>query len=353
MQPNFEITLEYAPTTDGWELALTRYKPFNFDKNKSPILLCHGLACNRYSFDFNEKYSLARYLAEKGFDTWVLELRGHGKSRRKGIRKKFNWNFDTYAIHDAPDAVKYIKNKYMEKGVETKILWVGHSMGGMIAYAYGSTPEGKENLKGVVTIASPVILNGLLKNLKEENLQWLIDLVKLRCPHRINQPFLTPFYLGMKWSKELIEKFIVNKNNIDEHVLNDFLKKGVEIISCKVLYQFAFMMEMGDFCYFPKYPRLCKLFRNTVFSFLFCPRSYIKSLRKFSSPLLVIAGGGDRLATKEDVFIVKNFVKTDVTLKQFSEENPSADYGHIDLLLGLNANEEIYPAIYDWLEKHC
>ena len=258
MQLDFETFIEYAPTNDEWELSLIRYKPL--DSNKPPILLCHGFACNRYDLDFeNKKYSLAKYLARRGFDTWILELRGHGKSRKKGIRKWFDWCFDTYVNHDAVDAVDYIKKKCKEEGLNKKIFWIGHSMGGMIAYAYGMTAEGRKNLQGVITIASPVKFSGFFKNLEKEGYKWLINGVKMRCPHRLNQPFLTPFYINIKKSRDIIEKFFVNKNNMDLKILDRFWEIGIEIISCKKLFQFAFMVETKDFCKFPNYPKLCRI----------------------------------------------------------------------------------------------
>ena len=353
---NFVTTVEYAPTTDGWELALTRHKPANFNRDRPPVLLCHGFASNRYDLDFDGgygKHSLAKYLANRGFDIWVLELRGHGRSRKKGIRGWFNWNFDTYVDHDAPDAVDYIIKKYLKEGVDTKVMWIGHSMGGMIAYAYGSSKEGQENLKGVVTIASPAKLSGLLKNLEGLALQWLIGAVKARCPHRLNQPFFTPFYLDMKWSKRIIEKFFANKDNMNTDVLDKFWGNGIETISCKKLYQFAFMLGIDDFCTFPEHPKLCTMFQGTPLNPLFCPKSYAKNLKDFVAPLLAIAGNGDKVGVKDDVFKIKELVGSDdVTLKLLSKDNSSADYGHLDLILGFNSEIEVFKAIYDWLEKH-
>ena len=83
----------------------------------------------------------------------------------------------------------------------------------------------------------------------------------------------------------------------------------------------------------------------------FTPYSYTENLYRFTSPLLVIAGGQDKMAPKTDMQYVKEHVgSTDVTYLEFSKEaGYSADYGHLDLNLGLHAREEVYPEIYDWL----
>jgi len=48
-----------------------------------PIVLIHGFAQNRFSWDTKIR-SLSGWLATKGWDVWNLELRGHGRSRRRG-----------------------------------------------------------------------------------------------------------------------------------------------------------------------------------------------------------------------------------------------------------------------------
>lgn len=351
MESDFETTIEYAPTSDEWKLAFVRHKPLNFNKNKPPVLLCHGFTSNRYDLDFDgesEKYSLAKYLTKRGFDTWTLELRGRGRSKKEDGKEIFDWNFDTYVKYDAPAAVNYIIRKYKkEYGIDAKILWVGHCMGGMISYVYGSREEGKKNLKGVVTIASPIYLTGLLKNLEKDGLKWLIRLVEIVCPPRLNKPFLTPLWLEFKKAKVLVEKYFVNKDNVSIDILNKFLENGVETVSCKALYQFAFMLEKSDFCMYPKCARVCKKFH------LFCPKSYTKELRNFDLPLLVIAGKGDKVAPPEDAFKIKKLVGSkEVETIELSKENFSADYGHLDLIIGFNSSQEVFPIIYDWLEKH-
>ncbi|KAJ1465598.1 hypothetical protein T484DRAFT_1647966, partial [Baffinella frigidus] len=45
------------------------------------VVLFHGFASNRFTFDLNPEESVADYLATKGWDTWVVELRGSGKSK--------------------------------------------------------------------------------------------------------------------------------------------------------------------------------------------------------------------------------------------------------------------------------
>jgi len=45
---------------------------------------------------------------------------------------------------------------------------------------------------------------------------------------------------------------------------------------------------------------------------------------------------------------------TDVAFREFSRRaGYSADYSHLDLNLGKNAKEEVYPVIYEWLKERA
>lgn len=56
------------------------------------VLLVPGCASNAQSFDLAPKASLSRHLAEAGYDTWVVEMRGIGLSRHTAPAPKlFAW----------------------------------------------------------------------------------------------------------------------------------------------------------------------------------------------------------------------------------------------------------------------
>lgn len=369
---DFIISEEFAPTSDGWKLALRRYKPTG-NKPKTPVILCHGLANNRYGLDFDEmygdKYSLAKYLVKGGndgkekFDVWVLELRGHGNSMTFYPWKKpwkYNWNFDTYVEHDVPDTIRFVKRKCDSESV----FWIGHSMGGILAYAYGETKEGKKNFKGVVTIGSPVKFDGLRANLAEEKYEWFISLLKIIfTPEMPALPLLGPEFLKIAKYKEIQDfiinskllSFFVNKDNMDKEVLRRFLEVGGGTTCTKVLCQFILCFQINDFCRYPKWPRLCERFHDyPILGKIFCPYSYRENLKKFVSPILFIAGGGDKLTTTDDIFYTYDQVGSkDKEYKEFSiDKGYSADYGHVDLVVGRNSKIEVFKEAYDWLKKH-
>ena len=119
--------IHLVPTGDGWRVALSRYRPSN-PSHRYPVLLCHGLSANRFSFDIDEETSLARHLASRGYDVWVLELRGHGLSDhpRWFSGRKFGWSFDDYVLQDGPAAIDHI---LQQTGASRCIGW-GTAWGG-------------------------------------------------------------------------------------------------------------------------------------------------------------------------------------------------------------------------------
>jgi predicted alpha/beta hydrolase len=106
-----EEAVHFVTTADGWRLALSHYPPPGALHTRLPVLLCHGLGANRFSFDLGRDPSLALYLASAGFEVWVLELRGHGRSDRPGwfSSRRFGWSFDDYLYGDFPAAIEKVQ----------------------------------------------------------------------------------------------------------------------------------------------------------------------------------------------------------------------------------------------------
>ena len=100
----------YAPTEDGWRLALIHWRgagPGHGPLRRYPVLMVHGLGSNRLNLDLDERYSIAQAAARRGFDAYVLELRGAGLSRAPHgeDRSRFQWGFSDYRERDLPAAI--------------------------------------------------------------------------------------------------------------------------------------------------------------------------------------------------------------------------------------------------------
>jgi len=356
-------TVYHATTSDGWELAIKRYKPRGKVAGY-PVVMCHGLMANRYSVDFGEegtkewdRYSLAAYLYKGGggglkFDVWVPELRGRNGSRTfdpDEHPERYNWCIDDYIDKDVPAIIDKVQEVYCEeRGEKTSIFWVGKSMGGMIAYAYGEGKEGHKNLRGVVTMGSPVYF--------EKTQLWRRMLAAVS-PRNIKKPVNLVEILEKLGKIGVLENTIASKSNIDEDILKRYVNEGLNNkISFRVLEQFEVFQRHNNFSRYPSRPWVYDMLGDIpLLGKYFSPRSYAKNLDKFVSPLLAIAGGGDTLAPPEEVRHVACSVgSTDVAFHEFSKAaGYSEDYGHLDLNLGRKAKEEVYPVIYEWLRERA
>jgi len=348
-----------ATTTDGWSLRLTHYHPQTIPENPIPVILCHGLAANKNSCDFGEpgtpqwdRYSLAAHLTstQPAFHAWVPELRGNGTPTDDPHQHpdKYRWTVDDYIDFDVPAIITTVQDWHHDHtGRRPQVFWVGKSMGGMIAYAYGETPAGRQTLKGVVTLGSPVVFGktGVL-------LEFLTRIM----PRNIAIPLRLPdLVLKSPELKRYLAKISVNPDNIDPKIWEQYLRTGHQtVLSTKVISQFSLFFRHTTFCRYPSHPWVYDTIgRLPAIKKIVAPYSYTDHLSQFTAPLLAIAGGQDHLGPPTDVQYVTSHVgSTDATYLELSQKNGfSADYGHLDLNLGLHARDEVYPRIAQWLRE--
>jgi len=145
---------DVIPLEDGWDIVIDRHLP-----DQEPlgvVITCHGMNMNAHNMDVSKDISLVGYLKERGYEVWNVDLRGVGRSRFSYDKEKLDgdWSFDDYIRYDVPGILQHVTKR---SGFE-KVHWIGHSMGGMIMYAYlGSHPE-EERIASVCTVGSPVVL---------------------------------------------------------------------------------------------------------------------------------------------------------------------------------------------------
>jgi len=118
---NFNYT-EYPLERNSIMLHLDCMEASNHQKEKN-ILLIHGVTYSSHEFDVNYKdYSLVRYLANKGYSVWTLDIAGFGSSQ--AVEDGFMPDSD-YAAEDINAAV----NKIVEITGQDKIDILGWSWG--------------------------------------------------------------------------------------------------------------------------------------------------------------------------------------------------------------------------------
>jgi pimeloyl-ACP methyl ester carboxylesterase len=318
-----------ARCQDGWEIAVhaRRAEKRRFEE---PVLLCHGLAANRFTFDFEPPYSVAHYLADAGFDCFSVEWRGTGHSLRPPPGRRYtDFTVDDHILQDGPALLELALK---ETGAK-RAFWLGHSMGGLVGYALAQGPQGPR-LAGLLVLGSPVFLKS------EPLMRSLLSLgVRAAWPARLRQEWmsatLAPFlgYVNLPLSD-----LLVNPEHIPPPIQRQVFANMMSSMSRKVLLQFQDWIEHDTF----------RSYDGQV--------DWRAGLSRLELPVLVMGGSSDRLASAENVRKQYELLTScpDRTLHVFGRDHgDKMDYGHGDLMFGTGAPMEVYPLMRKWLEDRA
>lgn len=328
-----ESEIVYAESEPGVMIALHHYPPEQ-PNSAPPIVLCHGVAAAGASFDVDTEHSMPLYLNERGFDVWVMDMRGVGSSTQPNPWwfDDFNCdaNFENAIQHDIPAVI----DKVTEKTGKPKVFWAGHSMGGMLIYGYAGTVD-QSRLAGLVIIGSPVDFKrehlGKIVALGIDN-AWLLDWM----------PYIP--VEGSAWAfapiagtKTALQSFIWNQDNIDKKLVRAIWAGGVGNMYRGVARQFSGWIT-GE---------------TPMYSSADGETDYGASIANITIPTLVLTGQVDVLGTPISVYEgYRRLASEDKTFILLSKSNGfGADFGHVDEYVGDNAVKYVYPVIADWLEE--
>ncbi len=345
----------HPTTSDKWMLTLERFLPSNgAPARKFPVIICHGVIANRNYFKLRENDSIVQTLREAGYEVWLLDLRSreggtpaklwfsdsdnpeHKEFKWKhllssqwwfGNKKYSDFNFDDYVLKDADTAITYVLNV---TGA-SKVNWIGHSMGGMIAYTRLGTFN-EDRIENLVTIGSPFYfhkdaMGNQLKNINS-TFGWttnILPTVPTGTGSRANVNGLyTPF----------LKLFFYSDNIYPDDELQ--LKRYSSVNeSPKVFKQFKDAIITGEFSSYDK-----------VYN-------YTYNLKNITTPSLLVAGRRDHLASPVVVrSIYESINSVDKEMLTVSRGNGAKeDYGHVDLIVGKFVNKDVNQPIITWLNK--
>ena len=306
-----------VPTADGSAIALGRYHARGVRRFVEPVVLGHSLGTNRFNLDFDERYSVARGLARRGFETWVLELRGHGLGGSSA-----GATFDTEAEHDVAAALTAI----VSTGAP-RVSWVGHSRGGLLAYAHLARNPGAP-ISALVTLGSPVTFDaqpGVQRFVAALGPTFKLPALPLSLAARAWPLGLPPDPVG---------KYLLRADNMDPRVIRQAIAHVSADIAGGVGRQFARWVRTNAF--------------DGEDGF-----DYRKGMKAITAPVLALAGARDLLAPPAAAHLISTLVSGPVELVRVGlMEGFSTDYGHGDLVLGRHAPDEVLPVLADFLARH-
>ena len=223
--------ISYVTTEDHWALALYRFRPSVQRRCKTPVLLLHGLGGNRVNIDPDPKFSLAYFLARKGFYVFLAELRGAGLSRpiQSGTKRSAGWGLEDYIYRDLPAIWETVRALTKADSVHG----VGHSMGGMLLLAgqvHGIVP-----FKTISAIGTPHVQDLTFRPQERRMLGILSRLPKTGARQL---PLVKLFGVAGRLGKVgawIVDERLLNVSNISERVLSRLAMEGTDNVPLQLL----------------------------------------------------------------------------------------------------------------------
>ena len=319
-----EDEVHHAVTADGWHLALYRYRPAAGSPARPPVLMGHGLCGSHWIFDLAPDVSLARFLADRGFDTWLVDLRGRGESWPPGgPDPALQWTFDDFVFSDLPAAVAYVRD---QTGT-VDLWWLGTEMSGLLLYAavLAGTAGG---VRGGVTCGSPAVtprdaeVPGVTTPYPEPaDGRYPFSMVRAIGPQlaREQSPALESSFRPANTDWEVTARYFVNGVPDEATALVDQFRDWMANAVMRSRAGDAWSERLGD----------------------------------FTRPVLVMVGAADRQRPAPAVrgtyealgSMDKTFVCAGVA------DGFPVDFGHDDLIAGRDAPTTVFPVIAGWLEE--
>ncbi|KAF9621982.1 hypothetical protein IFM89_029202 [Coptis chinensis] len=344
IQPSgYPCTEHTVETKDGYLLALQRVSSPRKKDGKvkpygPPILLQHGLFQAGDSWFLNSvEQSLGFILADSGFDVWVANVRGthwsHGHTTFSKKDKEFwDWSWQELALYDLSEMITYVY-----KTTSSKIFYVGHSQGTIMALAAFTQPD-------IVDMVEAAALLCPISYLGHISSQFVLRLVSTHLDQMLKAMGIHQLNFRSDFSVHVVDSIcndmdcsdllnaITGKNCCFNNSRVDFyLQYEPHPSSLKNLNHLFQMIRKGKFAMYD-YGLLGNLKKYGVFK----PPTFDTANIPKSLPLWMGYGGNDALA---DVTDVKHILKD---LNSKPELLYLDSYGHLDFIWSVKAKEDVY-----------
>lgn len=274
------------------ELALTRIGVANQEQRGVPVILVHGSFSNRRFWYSPKGIGLGPHLARAGFDVWIAEMRGHGLSPRNQAYSR-NTVAD-YARYDLPAIAAFVHEQTSQVP-----HWIGHSLGGItLAAALGGHYLDSRSAASVALFGSQV--------------------------SRVYWPLKLP---PLEWGSRLLLKGF-------DHISGSRLKRGPED------------EPMGLVLESLRWHRLFGRFGDAE-------RDWWSGLADVQVPMLAVTAVDDQ---QDPAWACRKLVEQFVSAPHSylclgKAQGFSSDYGHVEMLVSKEAQQEVWPLVAHWLHE--
>ncbi len=310
-------------TPDHWNVALYKYDSPKVTK-KYPVFLLHGIASNHTVWDTGyPQYDFSRKLTDEGYQVYALDLRGRPGSDGPHTGRGSMWSIDDYLLCDLPAAIEYI----IEDFGSEKLHWVGHSLGGILGFFYQIRHKAS-NLQSLTTFASALTYTFSTINHFRTYMDYVSALMYYPVDlwYKIVYPVID--------MDTYFTRFIWNADNMTPEVKRAVIENTVQKIAVLEWNQIKTISAAEGM------PRISGGFNHYVDD------------RRIVTPAFLITGDRDWVCAIDGVEWTRDHLKCPNKIAIFGKDYGSrTHYGHMDLVCGIHAPEETWPAALDWIRE--
>ncbi len=290
--------------SDGDELHLRRIV-VDPERPGPAVIAIHGAVENGRVFWTPNGKGFASFLARRGFDVWVGDLRGRGQSRPHLGRGSCHGQTETIT-----EELPAIADAVSEERGAPAPLWVTHSWGGVLVNSFlVRFPEYRRAIRGAVHFGTKrrVLVRSMARYYAVDGI-WKIASTVLSAAYG---------YLPAR-------RFKIGSDDETRPSHSDSV---------------AWVREKGPWI-------------DPRDGFDYQTAAKAADL----PPILYLAGAADHfLGHPSDVkLFIQESGDTNAEYRLLAQENGNLhDYGHIDMLTHADAPEDHFPAVADWLAARC
>ena len=333
-------------TLDGKTLRLTRY---NMDgrSTKGPVLFTHGLGVSSQIFSIDTiDTNLLEYLCERGFDCWLLDFRASIDLAYALER----WTADDCARYDYQPAVDLIRQVTGAPSIE------------VVAHCFGATTFTMSVLGGYLTGVRSAVISQIAADVLVPFFPQRL-LAFLRLPallDRLGVGFVNARATTEQgFTERAIDTLIrfavpfkrdARSRNATSNRITALYGQLYELEQLNALTFDSGLAEMFGEANIDAFKQLARLARKTVLVDAKGEDAYMPHLERMAFPICFIHGAENGCFKPES---------TARTLEKLVARNGGRlyerhlipNYGHIDCIFGKNAASDVYPKIFEHLEK--
>ena len=295
----YESIMVPLPSTD--QIHITR---FYQDKKHlgTPVFMLHSTLQDGSTFFSDDGTGLACYLAKQGYDVFVADLRGKGKSWPKVSA------FSCFGDHQAiNEDIPALLNKIVAKRGNVPQIWIGHGWGSVLMCSYYARYG--DSISPVARMAH----FGARRQIQTTNLA-------------------KKFFLGFIWQR--LSRLLVS---ISGYMPSKLLRLGSSNESQR---------NYRDYLQWSK----AKSWLDTVDGFCYGAAILLQQL----PPSFYFASEGDK--AYGDPSDVREFVKElgphDGRIMVLSRQGGNLrDYNHLEMLRHRDCERDHFPVLLDWLQQ--